>query len=297
MKLNLRDKNELRMEIKELVKEISLEDVAKGKRVHLDKEFLEWLLFDEIVYNKEKNLTLKLPAWSGPFLSRIDLSEVSFEDVAWSLLGYKFVTNFGNNDIQKKINNVINGLNYRSVDYSSTNANIDFTKSWEAKNLPERKPIIVNCDFSFMDLSKFSINDFEGIYCCDLSKTKMLVPNLDLIFALKLQETYLDNLDMKNISIDISKLGNDEVSSFHTNYFCDTGLKITCDLHSGEVRALVSALLQEGKIYDCYLNGKKLLSKAERHAILMEKHREHQELKNKLIDSIRIKVKDIKKAK
>ena len=81
MKLNKQGREELRKKIEE-----QLQNVPEGQRVHLDKELLEELLFETITYNKNTNEKLKLPVWSGDFLRKIDLSEVSFEDVAWTLV-------------------------------------------------------------------------------------------------------------------------------------------------------------------------------------------------------------------
>ena len=89
MKLNVESKNKLRAKIVE-----ELKGVPADKKIKLDKDLLEFLLFDELEYTViqeiDKPVTLKprIPIWSGEFLRHIDLSEVDFSNVAWSILGY-----------------------------------------------------------------------------------------------------------------------------------------------------------------------------------------------------------------
>ncbi len=85
MELNNSRKEELRKNILE-----QLKNVPEGEKIHLDKKLLEDLLFEEIVVVESKGLTAKLPVWSGEFLRKIDLSEVSFENVSWSLCHVSF---------------------------------------------------------------------------------------------------------------------------------------------------------------------------------------------------------------
>jgi len=129
MKLNKQGKDELRAQIVE-----KLVNVPKGQRVHLDKELLEDLLFEEIVYNKETGGTVKLPIWSGDFLSKIDLSEISFENVAWDLVIDKmhdtgYDKEFDDETWKKFNNDSIYSLpNGVKVNYSNTNAKIQSFK-------------------------------------------------------------------------------------------------------------------------------------------------------------------------
>ena len=90
MSLNKDAKDELRK-----IVEQKLESIPKGYRIHLDKEMIEELLFDVRTEKLNPNTVVKEMAnkpvkvkyieWSGDFLSKIDLSEVSFEDVFWDI--------------------------------------------------------------------------------------------------------------------------------------------------------------------------------------------------------------------
>ena len=56
-----------RLQIEEILKE-----VPEGTRIHIPKKELEELLFDEIIYDDALQAPLRIPAWSGDFLSKID---------------------------------------------------------------------------------------------------------------------------------------------------------------------------------------------------------------------------------
>ena len=74
-----------------------LEDVPEGQRIDLeDPELLDQLLFDTYTErlnglykdrfpNGSPDVKIKYPVWSGPFLSKLDLSSVNFEDVMWNI--------------------------------------------------------------------------------------------------------------------------------------------------------------------------------------------------------------------
>lgn len=142
-----------------------LEEVPEGKRIKLDKDQLEDLLFEKIYIagrylNHGKKTLIKFPVWSGPFLRKLDLSEVDFSDVAWGLYGKNNYlrklhgfnekdepTNIPHYEIRddstasdmiitledENLKNAVENNTY-AVDYSYTNAKIDLSKSFEAKN-------------------------------------------------------------------------------------------------------------------------------------------------------------------
>lgn len=112
------------------VKNIIENNDIKG-RIKIDRDVLEKLLFDVYTFKVkgEKELsTFVIPAWSGPFLQKIDLSEVDFRRVYF-------------NDISKleeKVSKLEDIFQIRrakekksdseyNVDYSNTNVNIDMS--------------------------------------------------------------------------------------------------------------------------------------------------------------------------
>lgn len=163
MKLNKQGRDELRAKVKEL-----LESVPEGQRIHLEKDIVEALLFDSFKCEREKGKIFgKLIVWSGPFLSKLDLSEVSFDDVVWdgpSASGW-----YTEND------------KVESIDLSNTNARIDFSKSFYAKGKFERN-WIQDCNFANVDLSNNLLDGAYSINNCNFSNTGLniiLASNVD----------------------------------------------------------------------------------------------------------------------
>ena len=72
MKLNQKDKIEFRNFLKEELQKIEL----GLEKIKIPKEILEQLIFD---INSET--CAKKIAWSGDFLQKLDLSEISFDNV------------------------------------------------------------------------------------------------------------------------------------------------------------------------------------------------------------------------
>ena len=93
MQLNETAKNELRKLIEEKVAQI-----PDGERIHLDKDLLDSLLFYKLYLQKSKE-TIKIPIWSGDFLSKIDLSEISFDKSKSIVILAGFLT-----DVLAKVN-------------------------------------------------------------------------------------------------------------------------------------------------------------------------------------------------
>lgn len=127
MKLSTKNIKRLRKMVKK-----TLEKVEEGCKIHLEKELLETLLFDTC-YEKIKNtcpnplfagkkVLVKFFVWSGPFLSKIDLREVSFEDVLWS----NNIDAYFENCNTDSMNNMIT----QGIICENTNAHIDFKNSF-----------------------------------------------------------------------------------------------------------------------------------------------------------------------
>ncbi len=148
------------------------------RRVKIDKDILEELLFLKIEYADGE--FLKLPVWGGKILENIDLSEIQFDDVSFSL-SYDLCNGIKNEEfkdiydlILRKI--PINNL-YHMIYYGNTNAHIDFKKTFEFKKTG--KVIVHGVNLSKTDLSNNDIDcDFDIVhgYFCD---TKMRISRLE----------------------------------------------------------------------------------------------------------------------
>ena len=154
MKLNEAGKNEVRKLIEDQVK-----NVPDGQRLKLKKEILEDLIFYTVHYRERGKITdtIKYPVWTGPFLRKIDLSELSFDDVVWSYDTFEGYLE----DMDIKYDHV--SLEKKNIDFSSTNANINASINIRNNSTLQ---CIDNCNFEGMDLSNIVL--YLHDFCCDI---------------------------------------------------------------------------------------------------------------------------------
>ncbi len=173
MKLNSTGKREMREFI-----EKQLEKVPEGFRIHLDKELLDELLFEKVTSklakgyaNEGEDVVAKFAVWSGPFLAKIDLSEISFEDVVWNVLSHQY-------------KNIVDNKNYYenigSINYVNTNAPIDMALSFDGKHPFHgvKDFVICGCDFSQTDLSHTSFSSEKkdiSLINCNFTNTGLIL--------------------------------------------------------------------------------------------------------------------------
>ncbi len=201
-----RERNEARKQIEEKIKKSKTK-----KRIHIDKDELEFLLFDTVNYkNKDgKNKTVKFLVWSGSFLSKIDLSNVDFSNVAWDI-------NFKKNDQQYYLEHGITEINL-----SNTNAKIDFAKG----PMDDVCDVISGCNFEGTDLSKSFSNiiDFNKmvseddcrkmhIYNCNFKNTKLKL-DINKIIKYSYSNNFSNN-DFSKVNISIDFIINNPNNNF-----------------------------------------------------------------------------------
>ncbi len=212
MKLSNADKNILRDKIED-----ELEKVDNNQKVKLDKELLEFLMFDQT-----KTLFTEMPAkfivWSGDFLKKLDLSEISFDDVVWHGSSMDFWNEFPSLNVDKKryVKN--------RIDLSGTNAQIDFANSFEMRNGMEMQ--VENCDFEDVDLSKSNTELITIANNCDFSYTDALIGHTN-------HQISFTNCNLEGIDLSHLELGSDCLNSqwstnidFSGSNLADTGIKI-----------------------------------------------------------------------
>lgn len=161
MRLNEESKEKLREQIEKLC--INANEIKK--RIPLDSELLEQLLFK--IQKMADGTVVKFPVWSGKFLSKIDLSQISFENVCWNLTSLE-------NYQEKYAAKRPEGSGFFDILYSETNAMIDFSKVYRLKN----KEFLYKCDFSGTDLRQnhidsLDIEDYQ--YYCDFRNTGLKI--------------------------------------------------------------------------------------------------------------------------
>lgn len=222
MTLNPQGLNELRKKIEE-----QLVNVLDGQRIHLDKELL-----DDLIFFKGKNKegkVIKVPIWTGQFLRKIDLSEISFENVLFQsgkkhrgdlneIMDAEDVSKFikkGDDSYPQYFAPFVNG---DIIDLSYTNANIDFSKIYGTT--------IEGCNFEGLDFSNANGPFIEQIYYSNFTNT-----NISIDFNhenLYLMCSNFSNNDFSHITVDANFFNYEEVDEFRFNgaNFSNTGLNI-----------------------------------------------------------------------
>ena len=317
MKLNKEDKVKLRIIIEEQLKK-----VPEGQRLHFDRELLESLLFETYVEElherwceKEdigKKIPVKYIVWSGPFLSKIDLSEVSFEDMMWDV-EYFANTYFVNGTKQHYKENEVT-----SIDLSNTNAKIDFSKSFGfgikyavGSDLVDLEVALKNCTFAGTDLSNNFINYNFFASCCNFSNTGLKI-NLNSKCYINLYKSILSGLDFAEYTVDERFFGG-ELNVPHADK-CDlsnTGLRVkTSDIpdyiysyskkqnlteeQQKEYNSYLLTLenmdrlgksIKKGYLIGCYVNDKLILSQEQKQSVRQEKKEEYVKMKADLYDA------------
>ena len=301
MKLTQKDKDILREKLKE-----ELENIPEGERVHINKEALEELLFDKVIgLCKGEEIIVKLPVWSGAFLRKIDLSEVSFDNVLWDwspLVNLRFE----DQGAIKKYDRFVWYFSDNDVDYSYTNAQIDFKNS--INNLDESVILIKDCDFSGLDLTNsFPSEKKISMERCTLQNAKLLknVDNSEFLDRYEFLDCDLTGVDLSNFTVDIREFICDD-DMFFGSTVENTGLNLTMlnnqfrycresdrevdeDWGIADVENYISNQKQRFGYYisndmlaGCYLNGKLIHSSEERKAKGQRRLKEYNEMKDRL---------------
>ena len=319
MSLSLKEKNELRKEIEEKLKE-----VPEGALVKFDKELLEDLLFDEILYNEDENLTMRLPVWSGKFLQKIDLSEVDFTNVSWARLGawddYDFKTcvncaslgslaeadKYVTKVLMPKYNEMFKNSahNQYKIEYNNTNANIDLAKSFEVLN--ENTIIIIGCDFSGLDFSDLDYSEISGVvsFFSNIGDTGFDIPEDVYICAhcsnlngIELPETEIDARNYFKVSPDnlsLCSLRDCRVRiSLHQPDFAGRPVLAKRNSKVTLAEELQKAVFNQW--IGCYLNDKECSSREVRAARAQVRLEKHNKEKQKTLDIINNSFKEIRK--
>ena len=233
---------------KEIIKlrsilEEKLKRVPDKKKITIDKDILEQLLFETayvVIDGKIEDRGCRYIAWSGPFLSKVDLSDISFDNVLWGYYGKydeRFYINNDNKDIY--------------VDLSNTNANIDFSTS--ARRRYDGYDTIINCNLTKVDLSKTSLGKDSVILNSSLRKTN-LVFNNDTIGVF--ENSDLTGTDMTNVVVTEYSFCTDENGFGPFTILKNTGLNIRTNVESEEeYEDALRLSMSLGNLDGCYLDG------------------------------------------
>jgi len=240
-KLDLEKRNELR---KKILKE--LENVPEGTRIKLDKKILDQLIFFKFK-NKKTNEQCKAPVWTGEFLRKLDLSELSFENAYLDILYFNetevnkyekrlFNSELCMNDDDSKVfieeykncndEKILKGP--YAFDFSYTNIKLDFKST---KSITDR---ILSCNFEGVDLSKSKFEDFV-FYSCNMKNTRL--NQFDTKYLKYRIDCDLSDNNLSNITVDVNGFTDGEYCenfAGNRNKYKNTGLKIKYIFHLDE---------------------------------------------------------------
>lgn len=266
-KLDLEKRNELR---KKILKE--LENVPEGTRIKLDKKILDQLIFFKFKDPKTKEQR-KMPVWTGEFLRKLDLSELSFENAYL----YAYVSNayedgkpqpipaegykkifFADENITEedskafreeytKCNDekILKGL--YAFDFSYTNIKPDFSSIESADGWTL---CISGCNFEGVDLSK---SNYENKYFgfCNMKNTKINQIKVIDEYGNLIFDCDLSDNDLSKLSIDLNKLDDWATRQDFlrdTSKYKNTGLKIKYKFSTDEDDKLFYDIIKENEL-------------------------------------------------
>lgn len=148
-------------------------------------------------------MSLKHLIWSGSFLSKIDLSEISFDGVIWNVT-YCAEEYFNNNS-----KNLYQEYGVTMIDLSNTNAKIDFSKAFGSEFKDSSVGVeVICCNFSNTNLSNNLIDyDFVAEEC-NFSNTGLGV-NFKSESDIGFYSSILSGLDFSEYTVDETFFGEE----------------------------------------------------------------------------------------
>lgn len=289
MNLNENSKRELRKKIIELTKKVSYD-----KRIQVDKDTLDSLLF--ITFVNENNLECKVPVWTGKFLRKIDLSEISFENVLFDFSA-----------LPKENLEEIFSVNYLDIlygnkfliDLSYTNAKIDFSKIIGSSSY--------KCNFSHINLSNSNLDSLQVISQSDFSCTNIKrIPENAFLSGVNFKGNNLTNQEISanrftiNCHNGISDCNfngtNLKIINFkplketsrikvlvdeYLTYGCKNSFGVQKYVDSREIKQEIARCIINGRLDGCFLNGKRIATLGEEKTKIRELLKECEIMKEK----------------
>ena len=270
MKLNDADKEVIRIKIKEKLNSIPDDVIIK-----IDKGLLDQLIFD-YKYSEKLGKVVKYIAWSGEYLQKVDLSEISFSNVLWD------------------------GRYSNGIDLANTNANINFLTAADCEN--NSSISLYFCNLENVDLRFSNAQVISTLIDSNLKNTNASLLFNQYIFerTLNVRNTDLENIDLSNVEIDQIILSGESSTALANCNLKNTGINIFfhTTLNNDEKNTL-SELIKNEKLSECYINGKLIQSSEEKkknaQSLLAIYEQKKEALLKETIDSIDKQVRVLKK--
>ena len=286
--------------------EKQLSQVPEGQKIKLPKETLEILIFDNyvaemdsdsIIHNYLKPIVpLKMVAWDMSHYDKLDLSEVSFDNVYWGDERILDCTE----SIRPKL--TAGELKFRPViNLSNTNAKIDFSKAipiiiktGRYKNKYYNVRIIYRFNFDNTDLSNNLLNHGFVLKYSLLGNTNINIDFGNYYFVIDF--TDLSNVDLSNNTVTekVFSTNEDEPQIYISHSVLrNTGLNITLPSYQViKTNDVLNSMILNGHLKGCYINGRvvgtdsKEERKIKKHQLLEELVQYQTSFENAITDSI-----------
>lgn len=210
-----------------------LDTYCDHKKIIISKELLESLLFEVIEVNiKGKWYKVKVPIWSGDFLAKIDLKEISFQDVLWNYdicIALNGVFDQLMESIyQIKSKNLVYAIPPYEICYADINAQIDLAESFlfnfgKSSGIQKYDGLIsvARCNFSGTD-----IRIGEGVKAIqfinsNFANSRISIPYIESLY---LKETDLSDNDLSHLCI------NGLSNHFYGASFRNSGINVNINI-------------------------------------------------------------------
>ncbi len=236
---------EMRIQLRGIIDKDCINSIQNTYMLKLDaltKKYRTYLTPYSCIENMSPNsydFKGKILVWSGDFLSKVDLSEIDFRNVAWSpkdFISIVILSSTYSHYIKRFINGTL------PVKLKNTNAKIDFSTSL-ASSLFINKNSLYNCDFSGTDLSFSHGETITTISVSDLSNTNFKVNPYFLVAS----QTNFTGVDLSSVTIYYAKR-RDKRQYPHIIVCCDvkdTGLCIDVNMRDPQVEILEKMIFHQ----------------------------------------------------
>jgi len=246
-----------------------LDTYCNHEKLIVPKELLESLLFEVIEVNiRGKWYKVKIPIWSGDFLSKIDLNEISFQDVLWN-----YDISISLNGVFGQLIETIHQIKSKKPAYATppyeicyvdTNAQIDLAESFlfnfgKSSNFQKYDGLIsvARCNFSGTNIRiGEEVKAIQFIYS-NFAKSGISIPNIEI---LHLRDTDLSDNDLSHLCI--NGLSNNFYGTSFRNSCINVNINISelesyIQMDDKHYKKLVITMLNDYFV-GCHVNGNHL---------------------------------------
>lgn len=279
MKLKEKEIQEFRKYLEE-----QLQSIPEEEKIKLNKNLLETLIFYENYgYNPKtgEKIVFKIPFWTPQILQKIDLSEISFDEVLWDYRSLaeltispkpsskpKFKLKFDHSsdtdftiDLTfsktKENDPVTTPMDWvdKVINFSNTNAKIDFEKAISIEI--GQTPSLFNCKFENVDLSESHLELCRKAVDCTFKNCNLTSKNLNKNGYYLMSD--FENCNFQDITIEAEKF----IEKFEESNLSNTGIHIVGDFETLKKRSLntkesIGQKIKYRQLENCYINGQRI---------------------------------------